>query len=166
MLLGGDEFRRTQEGNNNAYCQDNEISWYDWSLLEKHRELHRFTRGMIAFRHAHPVLRKEAFYTDADIQWFSPQGTAPDWLDAGEKRLACLIRGQSEPDIYLMFNASSEAVAFVLPPTPRGGKWHLAADTFRSAPQDLPEIGKEIVLDDQAGYQVGSRASVILLARQ
>jgi isoamylase len=166
MLLGGDEFRRTQGGNNNAYCQDNEISWYDWSLLEKHREMHRFTRGMVAFRHAHPVLRKEAFYTDAEIQWFSPQGTPPDWLDAKEKRLACLILGQSEPDIYLMFNASTEAVAFVLPPTPRGGKWHLAADTFRSAPQDLLEIGKEMVLDDQAVYQVGSRASVILLARQ
>ena len=73
MLLGGDEFRRTQRGNNNAYCQDNEVSWYDWSLLEKHREIHRFTRGMIAFRRAHPVLRKETFYTDEDIKWFAPR---------------------------------------------------------------------------------------------
>ena len=68
MLLGGDEFRRTQRGNNNAYCQDNEVSWFDWSLLEKHEEIHRFTRGMIAFRRAHPVLRREAFYADADYK--------------------------------------------------------------------------------------------------
>jgi pullulanase/glycogen debranching enzyme len=61
MLLGGDEFRRTQRGNNNAYCQDNEVSWFDWSLLEEHKEIQRFTRGMIAFRRAHPVLRKEEF---------------------------------------------------------------------------------------------------------
>ena len=79
MLLGGDEFRRTQRGNNNAYCQDNEVSWFDWSLLEKHKEIHRFTRKMIAFRRAHHVLRKETFYTDEDIKWFAPNGAAPDW---------------------------------------------------------------------------------------
>jgi isoamylase len=61
MLLGGDEFRRTQRGNNNPYCQDNEMSWFDWSLLEKNKEIQRFTRGMIAFRRAHPVLRSETF---------------------------------------------------------------------------------------------------------
>ena len=77
MLSGGDEFRRTQRGNNNAYCQDNAISWYDWSLLEKHQEIYRFTRAMIAFRRAHPVLRKEAFYTDDEIKWFGPQGSCP-----------------------------------------------------------------------------------------
>jgi hypothetical protein len=66
MPLGGDEFRRTQQGNNNAYCLDNEVSWYDWTLIGRHREIHRFTRGMIAFRRAHPSLQ-EAFYTEADI---------------------------------------------------------------------------------------------------
>jgi len=70
MLLGGDEFRRTQGGNNNAYCQDNETSWYDWSCLEQHKDIYRFTRGMIAFRSVHPILSKEQFYTDADIHWF------------------------------------------------------------------------------------------------
>ena len=80
MLLGGDEFRRTQAGNNNAYCQDNETSWYDWSFLEKHREIFRFTCGMIAFRRAHLILSKEQFYTDDEIQWFSPQGGSPTGL--------------------------------------------------------------------------------------
>jgi isoamylase len=164
MLMGGDEFRRTQWGNNNAYCQDNEISWYDWSLLEKHQEIYRFTRGMMAFRRAHPVLRKEAFYTDADIRWFSPEGTPPDWFDLQEKRLACLILGQEEPDLYLMFNAGTEAVTFVLPAPPHIGHWHLAVDTFRPSPQDLFEAGKEIALDDQKTYQVGARSSAVLVA--
>ncbi|HUH98704.1 MAG TPA: glycogen debranching protein GlgX, partial [Anaerolineales bacterium] len=74
MLLGGDEFRRTQRGNNNAYCQDNETSWYDWSFLQKHEEIFRFTCGMIAFRRGHPVLSREQFYSAAEVQWFGPQG--------------------------------------------------------------------------------------------
>jgi isoamylase len=76
-LLGGDEFRRTQGGNNNAYCQDNETSWVDWTDLEKHQEIYRFAYGMIAFRRAHPILSKEQFYTDAGIQWFGAQGGSP-----------------------------------------------------------------------------------------
>jgi glycogen operon protein len=59
--------------------QDNEVSWFDWSLLEKHKEIQRFTRGMIAFRRAHLVLRREEFYTDADIKWFAPNGATTDW---------------------------------------------------------------------------------------
>ena len=89
MLLGGDEFRRTQGGNNNAYCQDNETSWYDWSCLEEHREIFHFTRSMIAFRWAHPILSKEKFYTDAEIRWFNPQQQLPNWFDPKGKA-ACL----------------------------------------------------------------------------
>ena len=85
MLLGGDEFRRTQHGNNNAYCQDTETSWYDWSALEEHPEIYRFTRGMIAFRRAHPMLSTEQFYTDAEIRWFSHHGDLPQWTDAKRK---------------------------------------------------------------------------------
>ncbi|MEO0248125.1 MAG: glycogen debranching protein GlgX, partial [candidate division WOR-3 bacterium] len=79
MLLGGDEFRRTQGGNNNPYCQDNETSWYDWTGLERNKEIFRFVRSMIAFRQSHPVLGREEFYTDATIQWFGPQGGLPNW---------------------------------------------------------------------------------------
>ena len=89
MLLGGDEFRRTQEGNNNAYCQDNETSWYDWNCLKQHKEIFNFTRGMIAFRRAHPVLSKEQFYTDAEIHWFDPQGGLPNW-DNPQGKTVCL----------------------------------------------------------------------------
>jgi glycogen operon protein len=163
MLLGGDEFRRTQRGNNNAYCQDNESSWYDWTLLEKHREIHRFARGMIAFRRTHPILRRESFYTQADIRWFSPRRTQPNWLDPREKRLACMILGQAEPDLYLMFNASTQATAFTLPTPLNGGRWHLAMDTFQLTPHDLFEDGEEIVLKNQEVFEVGPRSSVILV---
>ena len=94
MLLGGDEFRRSQGGNNNAYCQDNEISWVDWSLLQRNSEVFRFARGMFALRRAHPVLRREAFYTAEEIVWFDPSGKSPDWFDPRQRCLACLIRSE------------------------------------------------------------------------
>jgi isoamylase len=165
MLCGGDEFRRTQHGNNNAYCQDNEISWYDWSLLERHREIHRFCRGMIAFRRAHPVLRQKSFYGAADLRWFHPGGAAPDWFDPDERALACLIIGRDEPDLCLLFNAGTEPAPFVLPAPPGGVSWRLAADTSRDSPSDLWEDGHEPVLDNPRIYPVAPRSSVILLAR-
>ncbi|HVB99211.1 MAG TPA: glycogen debranching protein GlgX [Candidatus Dormibacteraeota bacterium] len=165
MLMGGDEFRRTQRGNNNAYGQDNEVSWYDWALVEKNRDIHRFCRGMIALRRAHPVLRQESFYTAEDVHWFNPEGATPDWLDSETCALACLIFGRGEPDLCLLFNGG-EAATFALP-TPRlgQGSWHLAADTFRDAPQDLFEDGREPVLENQKFYCLAPRSSAILLSR-
>src|SRR5580698_8778703 len=163
MLLGGDEFRRTQRGNNNAYCQDNEVSWFDWSLLEKHKEIQRFTRGMIAFRRAHPVLRKEDFYTDADIKWFAPGGAVPDWADQCQNAFACLILGQTEPDLFLLFNADVTAVDFSIPALPAGKIWRLAIDTSRSAPENLFDPGKEPSMQGQIGFRLEARSSAILL---
>ena len=91
MLLGGDEFRRTQNGNNNPWCHDNETNWYDWRGMEQHSEIFRFTRGMIAFRRDHTVLGREQFYTDADIHWYGPQGGLPDWDNQDQNGFACLI---------------------------------------------------------------------------
>jgi glycogen operon protein len=163
MLLGGDEFRRTQRGNNNAYCQDNEVSWFDWSLLEKHAEIHRFTRGMIAFRRAHAVLRREDFYTDEEIKWFAPIGDTPDWADQRQKSFACLIRGQSEPDLFILFNADTIPVDFSIPALPSGKIWRLAVDTFRPAPDDLFDPGKELSMKGQIGFRLEPRSSAILL---
>ena len=165
MLLAGDELRRTQRGNNNAYCQDNAVSWVDWNFLEKHREIHRFARGMIAFRRAHPVLRKAAFYSDADIQWFGPQGTAPAWADPGRKSFACLIFGQSEADLFLMFNADTAPSDFSIPAAPGIKTWRVAVDTSREAAGDLYEPGKEPSMEEPASFRVGPRSSAILLAR-
>lgn len=165
MLLGGDEFRRTQGGNNNAYCQDNQTSWHDWSCLEQCREIYRFTRGMIAFRQAHPVLSKEQFYTDAEIHWFGPQGGLPNWADPKEKQFACLIHEDKQSALCLMFNASTEAVDFRLPPILPGTQWQLAVDTSREAPLDLFATGEEALLEDQQTYYLSPRSSVILLTR-
>jgi isoamylase len=164
MLLGGDEFRRTQRGNNNAYCQDNAVSWYDWRFLQRHAEIHRFARGMISFRRGHPLLNQEAFYTDADIRWFSAEGTEPDWLSPDARRLACLIVGQDEPSLYLMFNAGAAAVDFGLPPLLPGTRWHVAVDTSHEAPQDPFAAGEEPLWEDPRTYHLSPRSSAILLA--
>jgi glycogen operon protein len=165
MLLGGDEFRRTQGGNNNAYCQDNETGWVDWSYLERHREIYRFARGMIAFRRAHPVLSMEQFYTDAGIQWFGPQGGLPNWAGPKEKQFACLIHEDEQHGLCLLFNADADAVDFNLPPTLPGARWHLAVDTSGEAPHDLFAAGEEPPWEDSRTYHLSARSSVILLAR-
>lgn len=164
MLLGGDEFRRTQRGNNNAYCQDNEVSWFDWSLLEKHKEIHRFARGMIVFRRGHPVLRRETFYTEADIRWFAPNGSSPDWADQRQKSFACLILGQTEPDLFLLFNADTRPVDFSIPALPAGKIWRLAVDTSRTAPDDLFDPGKEPSMQAEIGFRLEPRSSAIFLS--
>ena len=160
MLLGGDEFRRTQHGNNNAYCQDNEISWYNWQFLQTNQEIHRFTRDMIAFRRAHPVLRKEAFYSDEDLIWFGPQGSTPDWLDPQQKSLACLIFGREDPDIFLIFNASTRPEKFSIPDVSLAKRWYMAVETFLPNPNNHIGLGEEI---SRKILQVGPRSSAILV---
>ena len=163
MLLGGDEFRRTQRGNNNAYCQDNEASWFDWSLLEKHEEMYRFTRGMIAFRRAHHVLRREKFYTDAEIKWFAPNSATPSWADQRQKSFACLILGETEPDLFILFNADTSPVDFFIPALPAGKIWRLAVDTSRTNPDDFFDPGKEPPIHSQNGFRLEPRSSAILV---
>lgn len=166
MLLGGDEFRRTQGGNNNAWCQDNETSWYDWNFPERHKEINRFTRGIIAFRQAHPALSKEQFYTDAQIHWFGPQGAVPAWGDPKEKQVGCLIHEDEHHALCLMFNAGADAVDFTLPSPLPGTQWYLAVDTAHNAPQDLFIDGEEQLLEDSQTYHMESRSGVVLLARR
>jgi glycogen operon protein len=165
MLLGGDERRRGQGGNNNAYCQDNETSWLDWTLGERNQDILRFTRGMIAFRRAHPALSEERFYTDAEILWCGLRGGAPDWRDPKEKQLACVIPDGHDRALCLMFNAGAEGVEFLLPHPPAGTRWHLAADTSREAPGDLPAPGEEPLCEAARAYRLSAQASAILLAR-
>ena len=166
MLLGGDEFRRTQRGNNNAYCQDNNMSWIDWTYLERHQEIYRFAHGMIAFRGAHPVLSEERFYTDAEVQWFGPQGGWPNWADPRERQFACLIHEDEERALYLMFNAGADPVDFGLPPIWPGARWLLAVDTSLPSPQDLFAAGEEPLLEDSKTYRMKARCGAILLARK
>jgi glycogen operon protein len=165
MLLGGDEFRRSQGGNNNAYCQDNEVSWVDWSLPARHSEVFQFAQGMLAFRRAHPVLSQESFYSAEDVLWFNASGKSPDWFNPRQRCLACLIRSQDAADLFLMFNAGTEAVAFVVPPLPSPGTWRIAADTAQPVQQDFYRPGDETELLNPASYTVQSRSSAILVSR-
>jgi isoamylase len=164
MLLGGDEFRRTQQGNNNAYCQDNEMSWFDWRFLEKNRDIYRFAQGIIAFRRAHPVLRREVFFTDADIKWFGPGGRSPAWSDPEQRAFACLILGQSESDLFLMFNAGAKPVDFSVPDSHGNKIWRLAVDTSRPTLEDLYEPGTEPSMQDQVSFRVEPRSSAIFVS--
>jgi isoamylase len=118
---------------------------------------------MIAFRRAHPVLRRENFYTDADIKWFAPNGARPGWGDQRQKSFACLILGQTEPDLFLLFNADTRSVDFSIPALPAGKIWRLAVDTSRSAPDDLFDFGKESSLQGQISFRLEPRSSAILL---
>ncbi|MGS0684381.1 glycogen debranching protein GlgX [Nakamurella sp. GG22] len=101
LLLGGDEVGRTQQGNNNAYCQDNEIAWWDWSSMDT--ELRDFTANLIGLRRRHPVLRRRTFPAQPDtIRWFTPSGapmTGSDWSDGAAKSVAMVLSGSAEPDI-------------------------------------------------------------------
>jgi glycogen operon protein len=165
MLLGGDEFGRTQGGNNNAYCQDNETSWHDWRCLDRHRDIFRFTQGMIAFRREHPILSTEQFYADAEIHWFGSKGGLPNWTDPNGKALGSLIREDEANALWLMFNAGADAVDFLLPAAPSGARWHLAVDTTRATPRDLHAAGEEPLWKDPRSYLLGPQSCAILLAR-
>jgi len=161
MLLGGDEFRRSQRGNNNAYCQDNEISWYDWRLTERNAGLLRLVSRLIAFRKAHPVLSAETFYTDADIRWFGVDGRPPEW-HGHENQIGCMIHeanGSPPSALCLLFNASLHPCRFVLPPPP-AGKWRVAVDTAQASPADAPDFGYEQMVADEA-VLIGRSAMIL-----
>ena len=166
MLLFGDEFRRTQNGNNNAYCQDNESAWVDWTNLEKHQEIYRFVQGMIALRQAHPVLSKEQFYTSSEIEWQSFECGLPDWTNPEVKQLCCLVNEDGQDRLLIMFNASTQHADYKLPSTPQGYGWHLLVDTSCHSPKDLFLAGSEQPCTDPRTYQLSPQSSAILLSRR
>ena len=164
MLLGGDEFRRTQGGNNNAYCQDNETSWYNWEHLRQHSEIFRFTRQMIALRKHHKILRHETFYTAQDIRWLSPRGTTPQW-NSTERTFGCIIDAPDsiEPALCLLFNAGQDEVDFVLPAILNGCLWRIVVDTAQPTPHDINIPGDEPLLQKQGRYSLQNHSLVILI---
>ena len=122
MLTAGDEFGRTQFGNNNAYCQDNEISWVDWSLLEKNNELFGFAQTLIALRKNHSALCSGKFYSDrGEVEWIGPEGLAVDWKN--DRALGMHIKGSAQ--LLILFNNEAVDLSFELPE----GNWKLALAT-------------------------------------
>jgi len=142
MLLGGDEFGRTQQGNNNAYCQDNEISWHDWRLLESNNELFRFTKEIIRFRHDNRVFSRTAYFkgrpaaagAQPDLAWFDPFGEPMNW-ESASPYLACRIDGSVNrgTSLYLMFNPTLAPADFYIPE----GRWAIRVNTGAPAPDDI-----------------------------
>jgi glycogen operon protein len=152
MLLAGDEFGRTQKGNNNAYCHDNELGWIDWSKLDENRDLLAFVRRLIKLRTDHPVFRRSAFFLGdladesdvKDVVWLSPDGREMSVADWNRPRNRCLgvryaATAEMDPTTYtrrldphsflLLMNAGEEPVEFVLPAVPTDRRWHWVIDT-------------------------------------
>jgi isoamylase len=164
MLLMGDEVGRSQEGNNNAYCHDNEINWFDWRLVERNAELLHYCQQIIAFRHAHKQLRPGYF---GNIVWHGTRAMQADW-SAGSRVLAFSIDGRDsghDGHIYVAANAYWDALPFELPALPAGLHWHVVANTSASAGEDIFESGKAPRVEQQNSFLVGGRSVIVLVGR-
>lgn len=176
MMLGGDEMRRTQGGNNNAYCQDNQISWIDWSLAKQNEGLVRFTSNLIALRKNHPVFSRTKFFSDnydrlsaPEIAWYDMNAKNPDWTKQsrflGFKLNGSVSDSVTDNDFYIATNTDIYDLTITLPALPNGKKWYLVADTALPSPEDIFESGKEDLLREQRRYVLISGATVVLLGK-
>jgi isoamylase len=170
MLLGGDEFGRTQHGNNNAWCQDNEISWFDWESADP--DLIEFVKRLIRLRQEHPVFRREAFLTGRevrgsglpDVWWFRPDGrrmTQKDWQREDAHTLGVFLNGEEIPNktpdgrdivddsFLLLFNAYGEPITFTLPTRRFGARWQVEIATD-GAPSGVLPARAEVTVDGRA----------------
>jgi glycogen operon protein len=175
LLLGGDELGRSQGGNNNAYCQDNAIAWFDWSRVDD--DLLAFTQRLIAFRKAHPVFRRRRFLAGAEaseLEWFTPAGnlmTGADWANTEARCVAIYLDGSDAPDtaedglplidddFLVLVNSWWEPVDFSIPATRPSQRWCAEIDTF--APASAASSG-ELRAGDR--HTVGPRSLVVLRA--
>jgi glycogen operon protein len=175
MICGGDEIGRTQRGNNNAYCQDNEISWFDWKLSDEQKALFAFTRKLVAIRRDHPALHRAKFFrgrrirgTDVrDIMWYRHDGeemTDADWDNPVTASLGLFLAGRGiddldeegnrivDDDFFLVLSGSEIPLSFVLPratnPAGRsdGEVWHLLVDTSDDHAQEAARHGERTEL--------------------
>jgi glycogen operon protein len=172
MLLSGDEVLRTQRGNNNGYCQNNELCWFDWGLVERNREMLDFTRAVIAFRHRHPTLRRPRFLTGEpdvdgelpDISWHGTELGRPAWGDPVARSLAFTLAGTEaeEPPLHVLLNMDEDAAEFALPELPGIG-WRLAIDTGRSPYVFGADDGSD---GPRGGYRLAGRSLAVLEGRR
>jgi isoamylase len=168
MLLGGDELSRTQQGNNNAYCQDNDLSWYHWDQADP--DFQEFLSRIIRFRRAHPSFRRHRFLTGRpndvgfrDVTWWHPSGRQmgkPDWRSEGARTIGMLLRGDVTEDrnaegelllddtFLVCYNADESPVAFAMPPAREGrpSEWTVALASDSSVSEDLLGAGEVIAL--------------------
>jgi glycogen operon protein len=174
MLLAGDEFLRTQHGNNNAWCQDNDISWLDWTLAEKNADFLRFTRMLIALRKRHPALRRRGFFRGRmapgqnDIDWHGLKPGQPDF-GGHSQTLAFAIAGRfadREPDrdFYVACNAGGQALLFRVPTSPSTRPWRRLIDTMLPSPEDIVEEDQGPRVAAGSLYRVEAHAMIVLMS--
>ena len=178
MMLGGDEFGRSQRGNNNAYCQDNEISWLDWDLASRNDDLVEFFRKAIAFTRRFPVLQRRKFLLGKDLDadgipdltWFAPDGGTPAWGDANARTLCYQLDASEDGVQWRPSGCFSSSTAI----TSRSGwtcrrstlrGWYRAIDTSLPGAEDFTDAGQEVRLDPADHYIANARSTVVLLAR-
>ena len=171
MLLAGDELLRTKQGNNNTYCQNNELSWIDWRLRVDNGDMLDFTRAMIALRKRHPTLRRRRFLTGKpdregappDITWHGVKLGQPGWDDGDAQTLAFMLAGlaEDEPHLHVMLNMQDQPLDFALPPL-EGRGWYLAVDTGSLPSVWAPEQQHSV---HNGRYRVGPRSVVVLEGR-
>ena len=178
MIVAGDEFRRTQNGNNNAYCQDNEVSWIDWGLQQENTDLTRFVRTLIQFRKNQPTVRRKTFLTGvpnssgwSDVSWFNPLGTAVDW-HSSELPVICLLAAPTEEndatgtgrDVLLMLNSSSAGCRFMIPTIARSREWQMFIDTSLESPNDIHPDLNGPALPENGSYILPQKAMAVFIA--
>jgi len=176
MMLAGDEFARSQQGNNNAYCQDNEISWVDWNLDEPAERLIRFVKKLTGLRHKYPILRQKRFLSGQyneelgvkDVTWLACSGkemTNTEWDDPNTRCFAMLLDGRAqqsgirqrgqEATLLIVFNSWQDVVKFSLPEAPEGEAWDLLADT------NMPDLPEGSRFDFGHAYEVTGRSLLL-----
>jgi glycogen operon protein len=173
MLLAGDEVLRTQGGNNNVWCQDNEMGWFDWGLVERNADMLRFVRELIALRKRHPSLQRRRFLSGQprngarlpDISWHGPDGSLPQWDDPDGRALAFTLAGiaEGEEDLQVLINTGGGSRSFNLVES-RGRTWHLALDTAAEAPGEIAAPQEQSPWA-QDRYRVTAHSLVVLEGR-
>ncbi|MBD2256246.1 glycogen debranching protein GlgX [Pseudanabaena sp. FACHB-2040] len=172
MLLMGDEVRHTQLGNNNAYCQDNELSWFNWDAVEKEANLLRFTQGLIRLTQKLKTLQVERVLTVTDIWdhrphvvWHGTQLKQPDWSENSHSLAFTLRHPAANEELHIMLNAYWEPLIFELPDLEPNQRWYRIVDTAVASPRDFCDLEHAPMFDGTA-YPVGARSSVVLMAQK
>jgi glycogen operon protein len=170
MLLAGDEFLNTQQGNNNSYCQDNPLSWLDWQASQDNADILRFVQLMIQLRKRHPSLMRRNFFNGksvkgreiADITWHgSEPNQTPNWDTPDNRFLAYSLAAieENEADLHIVMNMSDDMLEIQLPKI-AGQYWSLSVDTGKSAPVDIIEFSKQTAVIGGT-YKVSGRSVVV-----
>jgi len=179
MMLGGDEFMRTQWGYNNAFCQDNEISWLDWSDLGKNADIQEFFKKTIQFTKEYPVLQRRRFPLGVDLnangipdlEWFGFNLDTPDWHDPEIRTICYQLDGSEVASdkgnylLFLIFNADFQVHSVMLPTPPKPIRWLRVIDTSLPSGEDFLKSSREILIDPPDYYLASPRSTIVLICK-